>query len=311
MRCVLHIGADKTGTSSIQWTLAANAAAIAARNFHYLAAGRQFDRRLRHRSLGFHFAMRALDRPARDLQATLGFTDDDSRRRYRQQFARDFDREVAGLPDEATVVISDEALFVYSEPATAANAAAFLKPRFAETEIIVYLRRPDLYLASRYSQHVKMGGRMTLAEYAAANAHKRLYFNRLKNWSDAFGRPHLIIRPFDRAVLAGGDVVVDLLGQIGLDSSGLDIVRSNVSLTPLGCAIKRRINLLYKRRPPPHIVRATVNRLFSGGGVRIPPALVGRVHAAWRADHQLVIEHFMAGEEDRLYRLDDMLDGED
>lgn len=305
MRCVLHIGADKTGTSSIQRTLAANPEALAANRYHYLASGRTIAGTTYSRQIGFRFAMSPIERSARGMQNMLGLTSTDVRRRYRDAFERSFDSELSSLSPDATVLISDEALFLFADRQTAQNAAAFLDRRFSEVSLVCYLRRPDILLASRYSHHVKTGGTLTLAEFVQRRGGKNLYFPSLKVWSDAFGRSRLTIRPFARDKLLNGDVIDDFCAVIGLDATGLRIINTNLSLTPLGLSLLRRINRIAKPRAASAVIRRAFEALFTGKGITLPPPLRDVVRDAWREDHTRLAKHFMSGSEADFYSLED------
>ncbi len=306
MRCVLHIGADKTGTFSIQRTLAANPQELAANRLHYLAAGRTIAGTTYSRQIGFRFAMSPLERPARDMQNKLGLTATDARRRYRDAFESSFDSELSALAADVTVLLSDEALFQFADRQTAANAAAFLDRRFSEVSIVCYLRRPDSLLASRYSQHVKTGGTLTLAEFVQRRGDKLFYFPRLKAWSDAFRRSRLTIRAFDRHKLLNGDVIDDFCALVGQDAAALKVINTNRSLTPLGLSLLRRINRIPKPQPASAVIRRAFEASFTGKGITLPPPLRDFVLDAWRQDHARIVNHFMAGREADIYRLDDV-----
>lgn len=304
---MIHIGGDKTGTSSIQRTFVSSAAALAANHFHYPAAGRTIGGTTYSRQIGLRFAMSPFEQRAKGMQSMLGLIDADDRRRYRKEFESRFDAEISALPDDATVLISDEALFLFADRQTVENCAAFLDRRFSEVSVVCYLRRPDALMPSRYSHHVKTGGTLPLADYVKKRAGKNLYFPILKMWSDAFGRDRITIRPFDLQRLVDGDVVSDFCGLIDLDVNKLSVVTTNRSLTPLGSSLLRQINLIPKPRPVSAVIRRGFEALFTGKGTTLPLPLRKIVYDAWRQDHAQVVDYFMARSEAEFYCLDGML----
>ena len=83
MRCVLHIGAEKTGTTSIQRSLTKNGGLLAARKIHYPE--------LFHGQRHVKISCFAMDNDRLDIRKRrLGLTDDAAIEKFRKGFRRDF-----------------------------------------------------------------------------------------------------------------------------------------------------------------------------------------------------------------------------
>ena len=81
-----------------------------------------------------------------------------------------------------------------------------------EVEIVVYLRRQDLFMESRYVQSVKSGLTITFAEYLKLHGGNHLDWHHLVTaYAGAFGKNNVIVRVYDRQELKERDIVADFL----------------------------------------------------------------------------------------------------
>jgi len=203
-RLILHIGYNKTGTTSLQAFFAANAAALRANGILYPETGRIPGRNAHYGinlALGIADAARPADIPRpTGLQAALA-------------------AEVAASGC-TTVIISSEFLVTSSQ----ADIAA-VKTFFAgyDVRILCYLRRHDHAFESAYAQSIKttpqppwmtgiesfilfhMGTGRPSYDYAAV----------LHHWAHHFGRDALIVRPYE-AAQNQPDIHADFLAASGL-----------------------------------------------------------------------------------------------
>jgi len=185
----LHIGSPKTGTTSLQGFLNANATALAARGVNYVRAGRS---NIAHNRL----AMAARRGSAAAELAAI-------------------DAECHAAP-EAEHILSSELLF--NAHTARRITTAISAGQIPRCRIVCYLRRQDSYLAALYKQLLKNGRIPPDREAFLANAprHAR-YLETLAIYADRFGAANLIVRPFARDRLAAGDIVVDFANLTGLD----------------------------------------------------------------------------------------------
>lgn len=128
MRCILHIGCEKTGTTSLQQFLGSNRAALLAQGILHPESLRR-PGRFNHSSL----AAFALDE-GRNLhpQRMFGLGDLDSTERFRRDLRARFSEEIARHREHiSTVVCSNEHLssLIHSQ-VELAWLKAFLEPHF-------------------------------------------------------------------------------------------------------------------------------------------------------------------------------------
>ena len=191
----LHIGTHKTGTSSIQSTLAHNADILFRAGYLYPEKGRLGE--LGHHAVsheffhGLHFTEHK-----GELSAVLD----------------EFDR--SGLPN---LILSSEDFFWYQRE----QVEEFIPhlPDDANVKVIVYLRRQDGLLQSAAIQNFKtMHRRDHIDNWPQFDGHvgRGKYATYLQPWADAIGVKNVIVRPFERSQLLDGDLLKDFLDAVGI-----------------------------------------------------------------------------------------------
>lgn len=226
MKLTLHIGMEKTGSTSIQKALWSDRAAFATRG---ILVPTMF-------GSPNHMELAA---------AAMGARDQDEVQRYavRLAGASDHDRFVADLErriaDEASAG-SFERMVVSNEhchsrlrtPEAAARAIALLGVRPEDTEVIIYLRRQDRVAVSLHSTRLKLGGVgriFPLTRKGALDYYFR-YDRVLETWAAVVGRERVTVRLYEKPRLTGGDVVADFYAAAGLGAPPANLPRDNASL---------------------------------------------------------------------------------
>lgn len=206
---ILHIGAHKTGTTTIQAALSRHAPALAARGVSAVAIGGQPNV---HKSLG---------RARRPAKLSEGF------------MLRDPQALLAAL-DAAKgpkVIASSELFSFFFQRAAIEDLAAHLTPRFDRVRVLVWLRRQDSQLVSHHAEGAKprrrfeeelFGTAPTALPEPSAGADLYLDYNtRIGHWLDVFGQDAVTLRLFERARMVGGDPWLDFLDAAGIDPNGI------------------------------------------------------------------------------------------
>lgn len=199
---MLHIGSGKTGTSSIQQFLRINRPRLARRGVLYPTA----PGRARHTQLGFYL------KTEEELAHTVEWTR--AGRGDLATFQADFERRLTDEISEAAprrVVMSDEALYNCSEESVRRMRA--LAERIADrVRVIVYLRRQDDHMVSRYQQVVKTGAVETLEEFARRDHTSTYdYAARLATWQRLMDPDRFVVRRFEPARFGEGGLYQDFL----------------------------------------------------------------------------------------------------
>jgi hypothetical protein len=208
-RLYLHIGGEKTGSTTLQLFAGANRAALRQAGVLYPES-----RGVRvHAGLPTYGAATARNHLASrlfDLDGKEGIEG------FRKSFAADLREQVFGSGCQ-TVWLSNERLSSTVRTAAGIGRLAELMHALAgEVKVVIYLRdQPDLFL-SAYSNAIKAG---MAADLLPPRSPHRYYYNyetMIDNWAAGFGKEAIIARVFDRKQLKNGDIVSDFLELIGL-----------------------------------------------------------------------------------------------
>jgi len=205
----IHIGCHKTGTTSIQHTLALNESVLQAKGLYF-----------------YYRDFNSGENKLPDLHSWLRFV---QKKKIipKGMRIRDADKLAAELSKiKGDVIVSSENFsFVFdkSEILSIQNA---LSKVFTNIKIICYLRRQDLHVVSHHQEGAKL---KRAAEYDLYGHSARAlppynerhelylnYFTRLSMWADAFGDENMIVKLYDRKELLKGDVVADFFNILNI-----------------------------------------------------------------------------------------------
>lgn len=119
----------------------------------------------------------------------------------------------------STAVISSEDFFILYRTGNT-QAMEYIKDRLRayDVRVIVYLRRQDEFVDSLFNQAIKCTLQTPNNSVDFINKHpttRKNYKEILDAWVSVFGKDKIIVRPFEKGALLGGDVVLDFLAAIG------------------------------------------------------------------------------------------------
>lgn len=291
---VLHIGTDKTGTSSIQQFLTLNRERLLESDILYpRSLGRG-----RHVRLGLYVAADdgLTSRPTWHRQPER--SPQEFRRVVRRRLFREMRRTGAGR-----VIFSDEALYGLAAPSLG-RLRALTDEIARSVTIVVYLRRPEEHFCSRYQQAVKAGETRRLADTVDDPGHARRYdyWSRLKAWQRVLDPGLLVVRPFERERFVGGSLTSDFLSSAGVDIDPehmLHAGRTNESLDAEAVEFLRVLNLLRVEegtRPGMIDNRQHALRLMGGADgpkLSLPTDWLDTLGARWAENNRAVARTFL------------------
>ena len=285
-QCWLHIGTEKTGSTSIRRYLVHNRDALREQGYLYP------------KSPGFinHYALTAFgldDRSNDGMRRSLGLTDASVLADFRQKFADELTAELAA-DNSSNVILSNELLSSRLRTQDEVMRVKSLCDRIARnTRVVVYLRNQVDFLVSRYTNVMWAGGKK---DFGFGKAPIADYGALLDRWAAVFGRDNIVARRFEQADFFAGDLLSDFACTLGLDHTRLESVpRLNESLDAESLAFVRALNRLPPKlawrigRMRGHIVRI-LQRRRGGTEFVIPPALAARIENAFRASNERVSE---------------------
>ena len=226
MEVLVHPGMHKTGTSSIQATLAAYAQEKW--NFPHSANG----------NLSALMSLVFEDDPLSNagLKAQGLSPDDAAKRAYESRKRLENELEKA-FTARKNFVFSAERISVAPQ-SSVERLYQFFVDRGCRPRVVSYVRTPVSYMQSAFQQGLKANG-------VARMEHERLwpgYRSRFEKLDTVFGRDNVVIKPFKSSCLVEGDVVIDFFHEMGEPISPDRVVRVNESLSLEACA------LLYAQR---------------------------------------------------------------
>ena len=220
MQVVLHIGAEKTGTSTLQQWCDTNRIPLRRRGWLYPEClGEPGHARLA------CYATR--DRPQIDLLKSEGLFDAATRSAFRASLPGALAGEIATSGRKRILVSSEHLSSRLTDAHEVQAIKSLIEAACGETVewlILFYVRRQDEMLASLYSTAIKSGD---TAPFQLPEGLADPRFNPLLPldlWAGVFGHAAIVVRVFERAAMAGGDVVRDLMALLGIaDAADRDV----------------------------------------------------------------------------------------
>lgn len=230
-RAMIHIGSGKTGTTSIQNSVAKMEKAGTYSGLTYPLVTQNG-----HQSLEILF--KDYDKISRGLKSK--FTSDDDYFSFKNNFAHVLNEKICPANN---VFLSSEFMFNF-ELNEVLCLKKYLQGRgFESFLIVVYLRDPASYYLS-YTQQKLKGSSKIYSPFKFKIGYKK----HVERWENVFGEKNIIVREYSKATLNKGNVLTDietLINQFFEISVSLPEVSTNRSLTAEGMAILQKFRTDY------------------------------------------------------------------
>ena len=246
MKAIIHIGTEKTGTTTIQHFLHKNRQALKHRGIAYLRTpGLKNQRKL---------AVYAMGRKREDAYIKKhNISSPVKKRDWEEDFKEKLYEELRRLDNRIhTVIFSSEHIHsrLRSEKEIQ-NLWDLLSPWFSEVRILVYLRRQDQVALSAYSTKLKVGGTpdKIFNMDARPDVHYYNHYKTLTKWSNVFGADAITVRLFGVGKFTNSDLISDFLESAGI-KIGRELLRPenlNESLSWKSQHLLQRYNSKYPR----------------------------------------------------------------
>jgi hypothetical protein len=259
MELYLHIGTEKTGTTSIQAFMAANRSLLQQHQILYPRSPGETNH--------IGLAGSAQDRERGELWKKLAIRSIEERDRYRARLEEELTAELRQHRYRCAIMSNEHCSSRLLEEAEVTALREFLSKFFSRVRIIVYLRRQDDFLVSTYSTGVKNGQTPPLRVPKMRRIdHRYNYAELLDRWVAVFGKENLICRKFEKTSLIGGDLLADFLDVTDCDSawSWERPGALNSSLDAKCLEFLRLLNLQMARDERPHGLVPRLERISDG-----------------------------------------------
>jgi hypothetical protein len=273
---ILHIGGEKTGSTTLQTTFAANRPSLAGHGVLYSrVAGSQ-----NHLKLALHATE---GRGTEDLRAMAGLQDDADF----EAFLRDFPAEL-----QAEAKTSEARLIFYSNEHLASRIRdvegvrrlwSLLGPIADEIKVLFYVRPQSELVLSGWSTMLKSGAAEPfdlerLLRHGTPLDHAAV----LDRWSGYFAEPYWILRAYQRRAMAKADIVTDVLACCDIPAEAVPqrIAPMNRSLDAETAEFLRLFNAVAGASSAGRgrLIQA-LEAMSNGPPLRLPPEMAEQVNA--------------------------------
>jgi hypothetical protein len=300
---VLHIGTGKTGTSSVQFFLRENRDRL-------LELGHLYPKSpggARHGKLSLFV------KSDEELLSAPNWYRQKERdpARFRKTFRRRLFAEIESS-GVSRVILSDEVLYGCSDAAL--RRLRRFTDRVAGTlRLVVYLRRQDEQMVSRYQQMVKTGEVRRLDEWAQQDmANIYDYSARLRTWQALLEPTAFVVRRFERDRFAAGSLHQDFLDAVCVDVSAEElepVPDRNESLDAESVEFLRLVNLHRVENEAARVGvidnRKLVRQLAevaTGPTVTLPDRVLDEFMSQWEESNRAVAREFLHDATGQLFR---------
>lgn len=255
MKAIVHIGAPKTGSSTIQEFLFNNAKPMAAQGF-------RFHRNVKGRGSQFEYPLAALasiDKllPGVEEQTRYSSTDLATHKATGAAIEAELAANRATWT-EPVALFSSEHIYPWLKSVNAMQALdRIFTKHFDDVSYILYIRNQEDLIVSEYSEILKRGSNQRLQGLIDQRSISLDHEPRIRMWVEAVGHERFDLRLLDPTYLKDGDLLADFAAACGFSLDGLEIPpRINESLSAPAAECLRSLNeripqLLHNARPNP------------------------------------------------------------
>lgn len=287
---IIHIGLEKTGTTTIQEFLAVNREGLKAQGFYYSKeagdSGSQWG-----------FVASVMDEPwISDVGYNFRVRNCDDQVKFRQELTEKLNREFNELSDCGMLIISSE--HFHSRLTTKESILRlreYLSSWIDDFVVIMYLRRQDQVALSWYSTKVKCGEKDEMLNVSLGGDYHNSYEKIFNNWSEVFGLSSVKVRLFNKAELCGGDLLADFCKICNIDIGPLKVPKSsNLSLNQSGIDFMSEVGrhtqgyISGERNPIFWKISSVVSQLCQGNACLITRKEARQFHDRFRTGNEEV-----------------------
>jgi hypothetical protein len=210
---ILHIGAEKTGTTTIQEFLSLNRERLLAQGIYFPSSvGLKNHTRL---AICAAVDKRGICRKAERALKSMDLEG------YRVQMRKKLEKELADRPAQAkNVLFSSEHFHSQLQSKGEVERLRSLLPSAEQVKIVLYIRRQDQAAVSLYSTALKAGSDRQGFSFPdvtkKAIRYRYDYLQAYQLWSSVFGPEALVIRIFDKEEFVNGDLLQDFCFAAGI-----------------------------------------------------------------------------------------------
>ncbi len=303
MKAIIHIGTEKTGTTSIQEFLYKNRTSLNENGFHFIQSpGKKNNRKI---------PAYCIDIEKEDEYFQLqGIKSKKQRLAFNEAFLNDFKLEMNSLPSSVhTVIFSSEH---FHSRVTSVNEIKvlrnLLKCYFESFEIVCYVRHQSLVCESLYSTAIKFGHPYSFPEFLSLCEVNNIYYNyceMLLNWRQIFNED-ITVRPFNKVELLNNNLLDDFTSFLSKELIGklnTNLNLKNESLNNTGLSLGLSLNKYlptFSAKGDVYFVRYQIRKvmmfmikiIFKGKSRLMSENQKSKIHAAFKKCNKELQQNF-------------------
>lgn len=283
-KIILHIGAEKTGTTSLQTFLAKNQELLSNQGIYVPGFLGKWNNHRKLTVLAFN--------PERidDFIVAEGLTDPSSRMKAVEKWTQDLHRISEETQEPKWIASSEQMQSRLTTHEEVSRLKSILTRSFAEVEVLLYIRNPIDAAVSLWSTLVKCGH--YLPEFPAPSnwriQNNCNYKTIIQRWQAVFG-DNLKVRLFTKSELHEGDLIKDFCRACGIEDNSTFIIppRENETLSHEAIRILSKLNkaIPYITDKKVNPTRGDLDRLVAKHFNSFPRYVPSKEQAALYAAH--------------------------
>jgi len=214
----IHIGTEKTGSTSIQSLLKENGAVLAERG--YRIADIQCP--VNHMDFVAYCIDRYPTAQQKALLNILNINDPIQHLNWKAKFKSKVDQKLTKIqPDNNLILTSEHFHSRLKNVDEITSLKELLSPYYSQFKVIVYLRRQDELALSLFNEALKSGGTADNPLHAGHSPNSQFYdyLNLVETWASVFGKDHISARLFEPDQLRNQSLYSDFLAEIGITNT--------------------------------------------------------------------------------------------
>lgn len=253
MKAFLHIGTEKTGTTTIQNFLAENRQTLLRHGYLYPDCPGKTN----------HFKLVVFASESTrfmNLHKLLRLDTIEKVTRFKTKFPQRLEQELTLSNCEKVIFSSEHCSSRLTNEEDIERLKNLLDKFFDDIEIIIYLRRQDKFLASTYSTAIRAGSTEPFKIPSKETIEIRYnYYNILNKFAKVFGKQKIKVRIFEPSKMIEGNLLKDFMNTVEseIDDSYSFISNLNTSLDVYSLEYVRILNKnlkkIIKHDPDKHI----------------------------------------------------------
>ena len=306
MKSFLHIGTEKTGTTTLQEFFHLNRDRLRRQGYIYTKSAGEKNNR------GLSVAAYAPDKRD-DFTRRFGIHTNAQLTSYQKSVLANLSEELKGHSDK-TVIFSSEHLQsrLWSTLEVENLRNVLIELGMSDITVIVYLRNPSETANSLYSTSVREGAWEPSPPPPDDEYYRHICNHKqtLQLFGSVFGKEAIAPRIFSRQEMKNGSVIEDFLSLVGIETTGLSDYavpeNKNQGLSATSLELLRRIN----RQVPSYVddrpnplrgnIVTYIKDLFPGPKYRMPEHLSQQYDEAFSDSNEWVRKHYFP-EKERLF----------